>query len=112
DPLEDVKARFTFLSRHLSPLAILIDDLDRCRAEYVVELLEGMQTLFVGSRGADEPKARDESRPRRASVAYIVAGEQAWICDSYLHVYSEFAETAKEPGRPFGYVFLERAFDL
>jgi hypothetical protein len=103
DPMSDLMARYRFLIRATgTPVAILIDNLDRCRGDYVVELLEGIQTLF-----------RDEMPdPTLPMVLYIVAADRGWLCDSYLTVYDEFKESAKEPGRPFGQSFLDKVFNF
>jgi KAP family P-loop domain len=93
DPLEVVRRRFTRLAHELRPLAIFIDDLDRCRNEYVVRLLEGIQTLF-----ADVP------------VVYVIAADGAWLRDAYMQAYGGFSSTAGEPGRPLGALFLEKTF--
>src|SRR5919204_60121 len=75
DPMGIVKRRFDFLIRRIdAPVAIFIDDLDRCRSDYVVELLEGIQTLFVTSQ-----------------VTYVVAADRGWLCESYAKIYEDFA---------------------
>jgi hypothetical protein len=94
DPMHLVRRRFAHLVHWIrQPVAILIDDLDRCQAKYVVELLEGIQTLFV-----DEP------------VVYIVAADGSWLRDCYMQVYADFQANASEPGRPLGSLFLEKTF--
>jgi hypothetical protein len=91
-----VKRRFDFLIRRIdAPVAIFIDDLDRCRSDYVVELLEGIQTLFVTSQ-----------------VTYVVAADRGWLCESYAKIYEDFASRIDVPGRPLGYHFLEKTFQL
>ena len=103
DPMSELMARYRFLIESSgTDVAILIDNLDRCRADYVVELLEGIQTLFK-----DEVRATTE-----AMVLYVVAADRGWLCDSYLTVYDEFKESAREPGRPFGRSFLDKVFDF
>ncbi len=76
-------------------VAIFIDDLDRCKAEYVVELLEGIQTLL-----------------KQIPVVVVVAADRRWLHESYREVYSGFSSTVKEPGRPMEYLFLEKAFQM
>ena len=96
DPFGALRTRYRELVNSLDrPLAVFIDDLDRCDAEYVVRLLEGVQTLF-----ADAP------------VTYVVAGDRRWICESYDQVYSGFSPHLGRPGRPLGYHFLEKTFQL
>ncbi|TWD82787.1 KAP-like P-loop domain-containing protein [Kribbella amoyensis] len=91
------------VQEHLGDLAawihhdvvIMIDDLDRCRAPYVVELLEGIQTLF-----------------RDVPVTYVVAADRDWLADSYATEYGDFAGSTAEPGRPVGFLFLEKTFQI
>jgi hypothetical protein len=78
-----------------SPVAIFIDDLDRCRPEYVVEVLEGIQTLL-----------------RDAPVTFVVAADRRWLYDSYAAVYSAAAGSSQDAGRPLGHLFLEKTFQL
>jgi hypothetical protein len=103
DPMSELTERYGFLIRSSgTPVAILIDNLDRCRADYVVELLEGIQTLF-------KDEARDDALPM---VLYVVAAARGWLCDSYLTVYDEFKDSVREPGRPFGQAFLDKVFNF
>jgi hypothetical protein len=104
DPMANLRLRYSFLVRSSDrPLALVIDNLDRCRAEYVVELLEGIQTLLT-----NPSQAGDSNR----MVAVLVPAEQGWLCDSYLQVYKDFEEAMRQAGRPFGLAFLDRVFDL
>jgi hypothetical protein len=103
DPMAELLRRYRFLIRGAgTDVAILIDNLDRCRADYVVALLEGIQTLF-----RNEPQDLEDPM-----VLYIVAADHGWLCDSYLTVYDEFKASMSEPGRPFGQKFLDKVFDF
>jgi hypothetical protein len=97
DPMQTMKDHFRQLVDWLGPypLAIVIDDLDRCKPAYAVELLEGIQTLF-----------------RDVPVAYVVAADREWLAGSYKFEYSSFESSFDEPGRPLGYLFLEKTFQL
>jgi KAP family P-loop domain/Clp amino terminal domain, pathogenicity island component len=96
DPLGVYRRRFRWLVRSSGrPITVFIDDLDRCRPAYVVELLEGIQTLF-----AAEP------------VTYVVAADRAWLCESFATAYSEFEDSVGNPGRPLGFLFLEKTFQI
>ena len=77
------------------PVAIFIDDIDRCDCAYVIELLEGIQTLL-----------------RSAPVVYVVAGDRKWICSSFEKRYADFGGQIGMPGRPLGYLFLDKVFQL
>jgi hypothetical protein len=114
DPMEDLLRRYAFLVRSAGgPIIVLIDNLDRCRAAYVVEMLEGIQTLL---RHPGSPKRWSLRRPRSPArgplIAFVVAADGGWLCDSYLHVYKEFEHSAQEPGRPFGLIFVDKIFDV
>lgn len=103
DPMAELRDRYRFLVRSAdTPIIFLIDNLDRCRADYVVEILEGIQTLFRD----------DDPREGGPVVVFVVAADRGWLCDSYLHVYEEFKATTVEPGRPFGLSFVDKIFDL
>lgn len=77
------------------PVIVFIDDLDRCDSEFVVELLEGIQTLF-----------------REAPVTYVVAADRKWICTSFDRKYSDFSGSIGDRGRPLGYLFLDKIFQI
>ena len=96
DPLGVLKRRFNRLVAWLGhPIIVFIDDIDRCQAEYVVSLLEGVQTLFV-----NQP------------VTYVVSGDRAWVSESYAKVYGDFTRVAPEPARPLGHLFIEKTFQI
>jgi hypothetical protein len=77
------------------PVAIFIDDLDRCNKDYLVELLEGIQTMF-----------------KEVPVIYVIAADRRWLCTSFDKVYDGFKNTVEEPGRPLSNLFLEKTFQL
>lgn len=96
DPLKRITRLFTsIVARTRKPVAIFIDDLDRCDADYVVDLLEGIQTLF---RGQD--------------VAYVVAADRAWIKAAFESRYDVFSGHVGDAGQPLGYLFLEKIFQV
>lgn len=94
DPMERLQRRFDWIVWAIGrPIAVFIDDLDRCRADHVVDLLEGIQTIL-----------------REAPVTYVVAADRHWLYDSYAQVYDRHARD--DPGRPLGHLFLEKSFQL
>jgi Cdc6-like AAA superfamily ATPase len=96
DPMQKLKTHFNNMINHIEqPIVIFIDDLDRCRESYTVELLEGIQTLF-----------------REANIVYVVAADRHWISASYEKAYDTFLGAFKESGRPLGYLFLEKTFQV
>ncbi len=96
DPMTPLIDRYSDLIRQIGrPVAVFIDDLDRCDAEFVVELLQTIQTMF-----------------RQAQVFYVVAADRDWICASYEQVYATYNEPIAEPGRSLGHMFLEKIFQI
>jgi hypothetical protein len=96
DPMDRIQRHFQTMVRTVDrPIAVFVDDLDRCQASYVVQLLEGIQTLF-----------RD---PR---VVYVIAADQRWLHACFETTYEAFAESVHEPGRRLGSLFLEKAFEI
>jgi hypothetical protein len=96
DPLNPIRRLFEKVVKGIRrPVAVFVDDLDRCDSKYVVELLEGIQTLF-----------------RTAPVAYVVAADRKWICSSFQKSYEDFGDAIGEPGRPLGYLFLDKVFQV
>jgi hypothetical protein len=96
DPLSPLIRRYGDLVTNIGrPVAVFIDDLDRCNAEFVVELLQTVQTLF-----------------RHARVLYVVAADRDWVCASYQQMYKTFNESIGEPGKSLGHLFVEKVFQL
>ena len=94
DPFRRVRDKYADLIRRVGrPVLVFIDNLDRCRPEYVVELLEGIQTIF-----GDVP------------VTYLVAADREWVAHSFETQYQSLAGIIGRPGRPLGYLFLEKTF--
>ncbi len=95
-PMDLVRRHFKKLVKAIDrPILIAIDDLDRCRREYVVTLLEGIQTLF--------------SNPR---VFYVLAADRRWLQACFENSYEEFSGNVQEPGCRLGSLFLEKAVQL
>lgn len=96
DPYQPVVRLYAKLIKAVGrPVAIFIDDLDRCDSAYVVELIEGIQTLL-----------------RTESVTYVVAADRKWICAAFERKYGDFSGQIGEPGRPLGYLFLDKLFQI
>jgi len=96
DPMEKVRVHFSeILDRVNGPVMVLIDDMDRCQPEYVVRLLESIQTLFNDSR-----------------VFYVIAADRRWLYECFEIVYQNFTKSIREPGRRTGYLFLEKIFQM
>lgn len=96
DPMNTIKRRFNVLiDRIPTPVAIFIDDLDRCDCTYVVDLLEGVQTLFT-----------------EAPVVFVVASDRRWLTNCFEEEYATQQSTVSEPGTSLGELFLEKTFQF
>ncbi len=96
DPMGPLVDHYNCLVKLIKrPIAVFIDDLDRCQVDYVVRLLEGIQTIFVD-----------------APVVYVIASDRRWLCTSFETAYESFSKTVNEPGRPLGHFFLEKTFQM
>jgi hypothetical protein len=96
DPLKRITGFFdNVVTKTGRPVCIFIDDLDRCHADYVVDLLEGIQTSF-----------------RHSNVTYVVAADRNWIKSSFESRYGMFSSAVGSLGQPLGYLFLEKVFQV
>ena len=109
NPMEGVSAHFAWLTARAGrPVVFFIDDLDRCPQEYVVELLDAIQTLIRDATRRPVGKRHSSA----AAACFVVAADGAWIRKSYEIAYAQFAESVAAPGRPLGYLFLDKLFQL
>ena len=96
DPMQALARHFIKQVNRIGyPVAIFIDDLDRCNKEYGIKLLEGLQTIF-----------------KKANVVYVIAADRKWVSTMYEDQYSIFAQAIAKPAKPFGWVFLDKIFQL
>ncbi|MEV6445258.1 P-loop NTPase fold protein [Amycolatopsis sp. NPDC051716] len=106
NPLHEVSAHFSWLlGQTRKPVVFFVDDLDRCPHAQVVDLLDTVQTLF-----RDAPRrtgAKDVPAP-----FFVVAADGAWLRKSYELTYETFGDCVALPGKPLGYLFLDKIFQL
>lgn len=96
DPYTPVKHLFARLIAVADrPVLVIIDDLDRCNADYVVSLLETIQTML-----------------RQAPITYLAAGDRKWLTTSFEKRYADFRRSLDGPAKPLGHLFLEKVFQL
>ena len=96
DPMDRIKNHFKKVINYTDKnVAVFIDDIDRCNPEFVVGLLEGIQTLF-----------RDEK------VLYLVAGDGNWIKRSFEVYYKDMDGVIKDPNQSLGNFFIEKTFQM
>jgi hypothetical protein len=100
NPMDDVAKHFGWLlERSARPVLFFVDDLDRCAASYVVELLDAIQTLVRDS-------------PTSSAAYFVVAADGAWLRKSYESAYQSFEDCVSSVGYPIGYLFLDKLFQL
>lgn len=96
DPMARMKARYLNVVGQIGqPVAVFIDDLDRCDARFVVELLQSLQTAYAN-----------------VPVLYVVAADRDWMVSAHNQIYEDFAPDMSEPGQPLGYLFVKKIFQL
>ncbi|WP_236791456.1 P-loop NTPase fold protein [Amycolatopsis sp. GM8] len=104
NPMQEVSEHFGWLiSRSAKRVVFFVDDLDRCGERYIVELLDAIQTLV---RDAPSKSAK------RRSAYFVIAADGRWLRRAYEVVYDKFTEAGNDPGRPLGYLFLDKLFQL
>jgi hypothetical protein len=95
DPITKLRTHYEHLLADSGrQIMIFIDDLDRCGSDYVVKLLEGIQTMFA-----------------HPDVVWLIASDRRWLADAFEASYGSDKKIA-EPGNRLGYQFLEKAFQL
>ncbi|GLY38372.1 hypothetical protein Amsp01_043960 [Amycolatopsis sp. NBRC 101858] len=104
NPMGRVAEHFDWLLRQTGkPVVLLVDDLDRCKHDYVVEVLEAVQTLL-----------RDAHGPAGTSrAAYVVVSADGyWLRQSFTTAYAEFDSDGRQAAGPLGYQFMDKLFQL
>lgn len=96
DPLFRFQRHFSWFVRQLNePVLVIVDDLDRCKPEYVVELVRGLLTIFRSSR-----------------VVFLLLGDKAWIEEAFAQVHENMAKAHTDAQITFGGRFAEKAIQL
>ncbi|MBN6040728.1 P-loop NTPase fold protein [Amycolatopsis sp. 195334CR] len=105
NPMQEVAEQFAWLvSRSKRRVVFFVDDLDRCSEDYVVDLLDAVQTLVRDAPG--------KPRKGQRSAYFLVAAHGNWLRRAYEVRYEKLAPAAEEPTRPLGYLFLDKLFQL
>jgi KAP family P-loop domain len=98
DPVGALVRHTEFLLRTLGqPVAILVDDMDRCDAAAVVRVLEGIHTVFG-----------------TLQIVFVIAGDGRWIARAFEKTYADNSPNIGKTtfARPLGALFLEKIFQL
>ena len=77
------------------PVVVLIDNLDQCDANYLVDLLQAIQTVL-----------------RSAPVFYVVAGDRRWISARLERHHPDRGKESGSPGQSLGHRFFDRMFQF
>ncbi len=98
DPLGALVRHVAYLLHLIQrPVAVLVDDMDRCDTTAVVRLLEGIHTVFG-----------------TLPIVFVAAGDGRWVARAFEKTYADNAPHSANPasGRPLGALFLEKIFQL
>lgn len=96
DPLERFRHHFARTIEDFGrPIVVVVDDLDRCTPEYVVDLVRGMQTVMVSPR-----------------IVYLLLGDRDWIEKAFAETHKAMAAIDVGPEHSFGGRFVEKAIQM
>jgi hypothetical protein len=96
DPLERLRHHFDRLVRSLKrPVVVVVDDIDRCKPDFVVALLQGVQTILRSPR-----------------VIFVLLGDRDWIEKAYASVHKTMAAIEVGHEHTFGGRFVEKSIQL
>ncbi len=96
DPFDRFRAHFRDMMRRVQrPVMVIIDDLDRCRPEFVVDLVRGIQTLLRSPR-----------------VVFVILGDRDWIERAFEAHHRAMSKIDVGPEQSFGARFVEKAIQM
>jgi hypothetical protein len=96
DPVGAFRAHFRrSMARFGRPVLVVVDDLDRCKPDYVVDLLRGMLTIF-----------------RSPMLVFVILGDRRWIETAFEIVHDPMQPAHAEASIGFGERFVEKTVQL
>lgn len=96
DPLERFRTHFArSMSRLKRPVLVVVDDIDRCEPNFVVELVRGIQTILRSPR-----------------VVFLILGDRDWIEHAFAETHKAMKGIDVGPEHSFGSRFVEKAIQL
>lgn len=96
DPFARFRRHFAdTLARLRRPVMVVIDDLDRCKPEFVVDLVRGIQTLLRSPR-----------------VVFVILGDRDWIERAFEAHHQAMSKVDVGPEQSFGARFVEKAIQM
>ena len=96
DPFERFRTHFARTMEGLRrPVMVIVDDLDRCRPDFVVDLVRGIQTLLRSPR-----------------VVFVILGDRDWIERAFESHHDKMKLVDVGPEQTFGARFVEKAIQM
>lgn len=96
DPYQRFRRHFYNMMKAVRrPVMVIIDDLDRCRPEFVVDLVRGIQTLLRSPR-----------------VVFVILGDRDWIERAFETHHQAMSKLNVGPEQTFGARFVEKAIQM
>jgi len=96
DPFERFRRHFCgMIAAVRRPVMVIVDDLDRCRPDFVVDLVRGIQTLLRSPR-----------------VVFVILGDRDWIERAFEAHHAAMSKVNVGPEQDFGARFVEKAIQM
>ncbi len=96
DPFARFRVHFArMMERVRRPVMVVVDDLDRCRPDFVVDLVRGIQTLLRSPR-----------------VVFVILGDRDWIERAFEAHHQAMKDVDVGPEQSFGARFVEKAIQM
>lgn len=96
DPFERFRKHFyQTMERVRRPVMVIIDDLDRCKPDFIVDLIRGIQTLLRSPR-----------------VVFVILGDRDWIERAFETHHKDMSQISVGPEQTFGARFVEKAVQM
>ena len=90
-----------------APILVVVDEVDRCTAEEVVQLLEAIQTVARSEVPVPHAPWRQP-----VSLAFLVLGDGRWIRTAFEHGYDDFNPAEPDLLDPLGARFIQKLFEI
>ncbi|HKR24369.1 MAG TPA: P-loop NTPase fold protein, partial [Allosphingosinicella sp.] len=96
DPFARFRRHFArTMERVRRPVMVIVDDLDRCRPDFVVDLVRGIQTLLRSPR-----------------VVFVILGDRAWIERAFESHHQAMSTINVGSRQSFGARFVQKAIQM
>lgn len=96
DPLERFRLHFERSMRRVRrPVLVVVDDIDRCSPEVIVDLVRGMQTILRSPR-----------------IVFLILGDREWIERAFEARNKDMGEISGSEEQSLGARFVEKAIQM